>query len=165
MILLRARELAQSDRHHLEQPALQRTGEIGVPLHARHQKYAVRIKSILVHECMNAFRRYAKRHYLQRADNGCAHSSFMNPVVRQNIRLAFRRGCAVAAHGRNDKWHRTLRFPEFHHRLHDGRDVRNAPAANANGDASPSGHARRHVRLAERSANVLGNIRNGPVRK
>ena len=42
VIALRAGELAQADRHHLEEPALDLAGEIGVPLDAAHQHHAVR---------------------------------------------------------------------------------------------------------------------------
>jgi hypothetical protein len=65
MIMLRSGELTQPDRHHLEEPAFDLPGEIGVPFHAPQQHHAVALMRVAVHEGVDAFRRHADRHYIQ----------------------------------------------------------------------------------------------------
>ena len=73
VISLRAGELAQADRHHLEQPALDLSGEIGVPLHPVNQHDAIAFESHAVHERLDAVCRLAEGYDFQLADDRTAH--------------------------------------------------------------------------------------------
>src|SRR3954453_7530602 len=89
----------------------------------------------------------------------------MNSVMRQHVGLAFGSGRSMAAHRGKEKWFKSLLLPKIHHGFHDGRDIRDAAAANSDGDAATLRHARDEIRLPEFAADMLANVRNGAVKE
>ena len=88
----------------------------------------------------------------------------MNAVVRQHVGLAFGGGGAVAAHGGKDERRAALRFPVVHGRAHDGRDIRDAAAADADGDAGAGLDARSELAGCSAGAGLRPRTsRNGAI--
>src|SRR5262249_35235762 len=98
MVSLRAGELPEPNRHHLEQPALDPAREIGVPLHSANQHHAVRFISHAVHERFDPVGCLAERDYFELTYNRATHLGFRNAVVSQHLSLSLRTRCAVATH-------------------------------------------------------------------
>ena len=103
MITLRAGELAETDGHHLEEPAFDLAREVGVPLDAPNQENAIGAVRVLVHEGLDAIRRVPQGHHFERAHHRATHRPFVDAEVREHIGLAFRRGRPVAAHCGEEK--------------------------------------------------------------
>ena len=96
---------------------------------------------------------------------GQLHGGFVNAIVRQHIGLAFGGCAAVAAHGGEDERAGALRFPVIHGRARDGRDIRNAPAADADRDSGPGVHARSELARGQLAQNFAANVGNGAIGK
>src|SRR3954465_457841 len=109
MVMLRPGELAEPDRHHLKQPALDRAREVGVPLHPADQHNAITLEGVAIHEGLNALGSRAERKNLERTENGTAHRLFDNSVMGEHVRLTFGRGGAMATHRRKDEWPHAVR--------------------------------------------------------
>ena len=135
MITLRAGEFPQADGHHLEQPALDLAGEIGVPLDPAHQHHPVGIVRHLIHEGFDAVGRLAERHHFQLADQRAAHAGFGDSVAGQHLGLAGRIGRAVTSHRREEERLHALFLPILNHVVHDGGNVVDAAATHPDGDA------------------------------
>ena len=140
-------ELAQSNGHHLEQAALERAVEIGVPLHAPAQHHAARAPRRPVHHHPDTLRRHAHLGHRQRAAHRAAHRRFRNAVFPEHGRLAAGRRRAVAAHGRKQERLHALLFPEGRRRAGDDVDIRDAPAADSDRHRGARLQPRHHARL------------------
>jgi len=163
VIALRAGEFPESDGHHLNQPALDLAGKIGMPFDAAHQHHAVALVGQLVHERFDPVGGLAERDHLELADHRTAHRGLRDPVMGQHVRLALRRRRAVAAHRREDERLHAGLLPVPHHAVHDGRDVGNAAAANADGDACSRFELRRERARCQLAVD-LGRYICDPVR-
>ena len=108
VIALSAGELAQADRHHFEQAALDLPREVRVPFHAVDEHDTVGVIGGLVHECLDAISRASKGNDFELADDRASHLALINAVMGENVGLTLRRRRSVAAHGREDERLRLL---------------------------------------------------------
>ena len=113
VIALRAGELAEADRHHLEQAAFDLAGEIGVPLDAADEHDAVGFVGVPIHEGFDAVGGLAERDHFQLADHRAAHGGLGDAVVGEHVGLTLGGGGAVAAHGRKDEGLHALRSFQY----------------------------------------------------
>jgi hypothetical protein len=165
MVALRAGEFAEPNGHHLEKAALDFPVEIGMPLDAPYQHDTVGFVGRLVHEGFDAVGSLAQRHHVEMAHQGASHGRLGDVVVRQHFGLPFRAGRAVATHRRENKRAHALVLPIPHHAAHDGGDVMDAPAADADSDSGPGRHTGGKAGRDELLFNFGRNIENAAVGK
>jgi hypothetical protein len=165
VVVLRAGELAEPDGDHLEEAAFDLAHEIGVPLHAAGQHHTIAFVGVAVHVGLDALRRLAERHDLERAAHRAADGLLDDAVMRQHVGLAFRGGGAVAAHGREDEGMHALRFPIFGGGAGDGGDIGDAAAAYADGYARSGLEARGESGIVKLALDFGGDIGNAAVGK
>ena len=79
VIALRTGKFAETDRHHLEQAALDFAAEIGVPFGAVNQHDAIGFVGGAIHEGFDVVLRLTQRHHFQLADDGTAHVRSSTP--------------------------------------------------------------------------------------
>ena len=162
--------LAQADREHLHQPALDGTREAGVGLDAVDGDDEVgALEGVAIHEHRDARDDLAEVHGLHRGADLAAHGLGRDPVAGQDGELALGGRAPVAAHRRDDE-HVRARFPETpddgaHHLV----DAVDAAAAGGDADAGPrpdraddvvhrQAHRRRHI-VDRRRVQVLAHQR------
>ena len=90
---------------------------------------------------------------------------FDDAVVRQHVGLSLRGGGAVTAHGRKDERMHALRFPELRGGARNRRDIGDAAAAYADGDARAGLEARGESGRMKLALDFGGNIRDAAVGK
>jgi hypothetical protein len=79
VILLRAGEFPEADRHHLHQAAFELAAERRVPFHATNDHHGVGCMRRGVHEHFDAIARLPKRDHFETTDDGAAHRLFVMP--------------------------------------------------------------------------------------
>lgn len=85
--------------------------------------------------------------------------------MRQNVGLPFRRCRSMASHGREQKGLDAALLPEIDDRFDNGRDIRDASAAYANGEPAAWFKAGDEVGLRKFLPDPARNIGNSAVRK
>src|ERR1022692_2422646 len=165
VIVLRAGELAEPDGDHLEEAAFDFAHEIGVPLHAAGQQHAIAFVGVAVHVGLDALRRFAEGHDVERAAHRAADGFFDDAVMREHVRLAFSGGGAVTAHGREDEGVHALRFPILGGGARDGSDIGDAAAAHADGQGGSGCEALGKSGVVKLPLDFGGHIGNTAVGK
>ena len=165
VVLLRARKLPQADGHHLHEAAFDSAGERRMPLHARHDHHGVGRMRFRIHEDLDPIVGRAKRYDVGATDDGAAHGLFGNPKMSEDFRLSLRSRSTMTSHRGKNKWRHRVSAPVLHDAVDDGRDIGDAAASNADGDASAGPKPRREVAAIELVARLYPDIANAEVRE
>ena len=165
VILLRAGKLPQPDRHHLHQPAFDPAIEGRMPLHTSHDHDRIGRVGRGIHEDFNPVTGLSQRHHVETTDDRTPHRLFGDSETSEDIRLSLRRGRAVTSHRWKNEGRHPMVAPVLNDGLDNGRDIRDATAADANRDARTGLKLRGEAAPFELAAGFCANIRQPQVRE
>ena len=159
VIARRANGLAQADRRHLEQAALDRAGEVGVRLHAADDDDRVGTRGARVACDRDAVRGgRADFHDVHLALDRRTGAAFADTQVRQHRALSLAGAAAVRPHCRDQE----RRRPRVAHRIartvQNRVDARDAAAARSDGNARARAQRGAREHRCERFARRCGDI-------
>src|SRR5262249_7655126 len=135
VVLRRPLALAQADHQHLEDAALEAAAKIGVRLDARDGHHRVGFEGVFVPPDRLAPAVAADLPTGHVRFHGHAEVVLADAVLGEQLPLPFTRRAAVAAHRGDDERLRAQVAEAVEGRLHQHRDVLDAAAAAADGDA------------------------------
>jgi hypothetical protein len=121
--------LAQTDEHHLHQPAFDVADEIGVGLDAIADHDMVGAECLAVEMDVESFGSLANDHGFHTGPDRTTAELLGHAIGRQHRALAFGRAAPMTPHGGHNEGHRAQSLHNVDHRLGDDVDVRHAPTA------------------------------------
>ena len=153
--------LAHANGHHLEKPAFQLSLEIRMGFDPVDHDNMVRFGGVFIQIHPDAVRRGSHLLYFHGRMHRRAHCFVGDAVVGQKVFLPFRRGPAMASHGRKNKGFGPQRLDLLYKSGQHLGHVGDAPAARGDGDGFTGPDAFVHPDFRQLFLHRFGYVFNG----